>query len=106
MSVTRCIELHLYWKGPGALPGLYHFHKNVPTIKNNMTKEGKEQNNEGGGRGYRSSEERLGDGEGGAGRGGRARKTETRLVPLRGLMLVVVVVASRLSDGKCLLSYI
>lgn len=36
---------------------------------------------------------------------GEVRKTVTRLVPLRGLMLVVVVV-SRLSDGKCLLSYI
>lgn len=68
--------------------------------KNRKTMEGKEQNNEGGGGGgHRSREE-------GAGVEGRVRRTVTRLVPLRGLMLVVVVVASRLSDGKCLLSYI
>lgn len=68
--------------------------------KNKKTMEGKEQNNEGGGGGgHRSREE-------GAGVEGRVRRTVTRLVPLRGLMLVVVVVASRLSDGKCLLSYI
>lgn len=68
--------------------------------KNKKTMEGKEQNNEGGGGGgHRSREE-------GVGVEGRVRRTVTRLVPLRGLMLVVVVVASRLSDGKCLLSYI